>query len=59
MSEALRRCSTCARSAEEMGALAVSQGMLTLHESAVRKVLMGVTTPEEVLRVAHAGEDES
>ena len=59
ISEALRIMVLERRSSEAIGALAVSQGMLTLHNSAVRKVLMGLTTPEEVLRVAHSEDTES
>jgi type IV pilus assembly protein PilB len=50
----LQRCST-----EEIDALAMREGMRPLLSSAVQKVLQGITTPEEVVRVAHAEEPES
>ncbi len=38
-------------SADEIRELAVSQGMITLRNAALEKLLLGVTTPEEVMRV--------
>ncbi len=38
-------------SAAELKAAAIKRGMATLRMSGIRKVLEGVTTPEEVLRV--------
>ncbi len=38
-------------SADEIRELAVSQGMVTLRNAALEKLLLGVTTPEEVMRV--------
>jgi type II secretory ATPase GspE/PulE/Tfp pilus assembly ATPase PilB-like protein len=54
MSEALRAEVLRRRSTEEMDALAVREGMRPLHNSAVQKVLQGMTTPEEVARVVCA-----
>jgi type IV pilus assembly protein PilB len=54
MSEALRAEVLRRRSTEEMDALAVQEGMRSLHSSAVQKVLQGMTTPEEVARVVCA-----
>jgi len=41
-------------SAAELKAAAIKNGMLTLRMSGIRKILDGVTTPEEVLRVTMA-----
>jgi type IV pilus assembly protein PilB len=38
-------------SADEIRNLAVSQGMITLRKAALDKLLLGTTTPEEVMRV--------
>ena len=38
-------------SADEIRNLAVSQGMVTLRKAALEKMLLGATTPEEVMRV--------
>jgi type II secretory ATPase GspE/PulE/Tfp pilus assembly ATPase PilB-like protein len=38
-------------SADTIRDTAVKQGMVTLRQSALEKLLLGVTTPEEVLRV--------
>jgi len=38
-------------SATEIKKVAISKGMLSLRMSAIKKALMGITTPEEVLRV--------
>lgn len=51
VSEAMRAEVLRRRSTEELDALAVREGMRSLHSSAVQKVLQGVTTPEEVARV--------
>jgi type IV pilus assembly protein PilB len=37
--------------ATELEALAISEGMLTLRDDAVRLVVAGITTPDEVRRV--------
>ncbi|MEA1929754.1 MAG: GspE/PulE family protein [Patescibacteria group bacterium] len=39
--------------ASELKKLAASQGMATITEDGRRKIIEGLTTPEEVLRVAH------
>ena len=52
MSDALRLELQQRRGAGELRALAVSEGMRTLRDDGVRLVLEGVTTPQEVLRVA-------
>jgi type IV pilus assembly protein PilB len=41
------------RSASELRAIAVKQGMRTLRQAGLRKVARGVTTIDEVLRVTH------
>jgi type IV pilus assembly protein PilB len=46
------------KSAAELKKLARQGGMQTLRECGVRKVLKGLTTMEELLRVAHADEEE-
>ncbi|MFH1363180.1 MAG: hypothetical protein ABIH45_03060, partial [Candidatus Omnitrophota bacterium] len=38
-------------SADDIRNLAVSQGMTTLRKAALEKLLLGGTTPEEVMRV--------
>jgi type II secretory ATPase GspE/PulE/Tfp pilus assembly ATPase PilB-like protein len=38
-------------SADEIRAIAVQQAMTTLRQSALEKLLLGVTSPEEVIRV--------
>ena len=38
-------------SATEIKKVAIQKGMFTLRMSALKKALMGITTPEEVLRV--------
>ncbi len=42
----------------EIKRLAVKEGMMTLRENGIAKALMGVTTPEEVMRVTVRDEDE-
>ena len=39
------------RSAEEIKARALTQGMVAMRDDALAKAFSGVTTPEEVLRV--------
>ena len=46
----LKRCS-----ADEIATVAVRQGMKRLREDGRDKVLLGLTSPEEVLRVTAAG----
>lgn len=45
------------KSGEELKRIARRDGMMTLRESGVRKVLRGLTTVEELMRVAHADEE--
>jgi type IV pilus assembly protein PilB len=59
MSEGLRTQVLQRSSTEALDALAVREGMLPLPSSAVQKVLQGITTPEEVARVAHMEEAET
>jgi type IV pilus assembly protein PilB len=40
------------RTAQEVRKTAISQGMTTLYNDGIRKVLSGITTLEEVYRVA-------
>jgi type IV pilus assembly protein PilB len=56
MTETLRAEVLRRRSTEELDTLAVREGMRSLRSSAVQKVLMGITTPEEVARVVCAEE---
>jgi type IV pilus assembly protein PilB len=46
------------KSAAELKKIARAGGMQTLRECGVKKVLKGMTTVEELLRVAHADSDE-
>ncbi len=51
MSESLRHKITPESDANEIRRLAVKEGMLQLRISGAQKVAMGLTTPEEILRV--------
>jgi len=51
MSEEVNRMIIEGGSVEEIHRLAVSQGMVTLRQSGLRKAIEGETTLEEVLRV--------
>jgi type II secretory ATPase GspE/PulE/Tfp pilus assembly ATPase PilB-like protein len=44
------------RSTADIKMLARRKGMQTMHEAGIRKVLRGMTTVEEMLRVVHADE---
>jgi type IV pilus assembly protein PilB len=55
LDEELRSMVLRRASADEIAALAVSKGMVRLREDGQRKVLLGLTSPEEVLRVTAAG----
>lgn len=46
------------KSSNELKKIAREGGMQTLRECGVRKVLKGLTTVEELLRVAHADEED-
>ncbi|MFC1743212.1 type IV-A pilus assembly ATPase PilB [Candidatus Riflebacteria bacterium] len=51
MTEAMRELIIGGASTDEVRELALEEGMLTLRESAIRKVLIGMTTEGEVFRV--------
>jgi type IV pilus assembly protein PilB len=53
MSDPIREMVLRQGSGVDLADLAVSEGMCTMRQSGVRKVLDGVTTPEEVLRVLY------
>ena len=53
-SEALKKLTTPRARPDEIKAQAIREGMVTLRENAVRKLLEGKTTYEEVLRVTWA-----
>jgi type IV pilus assembly protein PilB len=53
-SEDLKEMVLTGASAAELKAAAIKKGMATLRASGIRKVLEGVTTPEEILRVTMA-----
>ena len=42
--------------AKDLRNKARSEGMVTLQEDAVRKLLAGITSVEEILRVTHSSE---
>jgi len=50
-SESIRKMTTDSADVDAIRAKAREEGMRTLRESAVEKLLQGVTTPEEVLRI--------
>ena len=50
--EAIREAILGAGSPDELRRLAAREGMVSLREAGVRRILSGTTTPEEVLRVA-------
>jgi type IV pilus assembly protein PilB len=52
MTSRIRELSFQGAPTQEIRRAAISQGMTTLYDDGIRKVLRGVTTPEEVLRVA-------
>ncbi len=51
MSEDIERMAVERRPSNEIKAVAVEQGMLTLRQDGIDKVRLGLTTLEEVLRV--------
>jgi type IV pilus assembly protein PilB len=51
MSEELQRMAVERRPSDEIKAVAVEQGMMTLRQDGMEKVKLGMTTLEEVLRV--------
>jgi type II secretory ATPase GspE/PulE/Tfp pilus assembly ATPase PilB-like protein len=50
VSETMRQLITARASEQEIQAAAVSEGMHTLQQSGVTKIIQGVTTPQEVMR---------
>jgi type IV pilus assembly protein PilB len=52
MTTRIRELSFQGASTQELRRAAVAQGMTTLYDDGIRKVLRGITTPEEVMRVA-------
>jgi len=56
INEALRIALAERARVDDIRRLAVSQGMKTLRDSARLKVLAGITTPEEMLKVTLGGE---
>jgi len=50
-SESLKKMTTADTDIEKIKAQAREEGMATLRESAIRKLLEGITTYQEVLRV--------
>ena len=53
MSNDIREMAFQCKPTLELRAKARSEGMVTLQEDAIRKVLAGVTTIPEVLRITH------
>jgi type IV pilus assembly protein PilB len=58
LDENFRKAVLQRKTATELKKIARAGGMQTLRECGVRKVLKGLTTVEELLRVAHADEEE-
>ncbi|QIK39043.1 type II secretion system ATPase GspE [Caldichromatium japonicum] len=54
MSEAMRRAVLDHAAASEIKRIAIEEGMETMYQDGLRKALAGITTIEEVLRVAEA-----
>lgn len=51
ISESIRSAFTENLQIDRIRKIAVSEGMITLRQSAVRKVLAGITTPEEMMKI--------
>ena len=51
VSEAIRRLTVERKSADEIGRVAQAEGMKTLREDGIDKVLLGMTSMEEIARV--------
>ncbi len=51
ISEAIRRLTVERKSADEIGRVAQAEGMKTLREDGIDKVLLGLTSMEEIARV--------
>ena len=58
LSDEFRKAVLQRRPATELKKIARESGMQTLRECGVKKILKGMTTVEELLRVAHADENE-
>lgn len=58
MSDQLKRLVMDGRSALEIKEAAVAEGMVTMKDCGLTKVLDGTTTPEEVMRVVYVEDDE-
>jgi type II secretory ATPase GspE/PulE/Tfp pilus assembly ATPase PilB-like protein len=56
MSETLREMVLRRASNAMLRGQAIAEGMITMRDSAIRKVLEGITTPDEVARVLFAEE---
>jgi type IV pilus assembly protein PilB len=54
MNEEIRALILRRASADEIAAVAVEKGMVRLREDGLRKIRLGLTSPEEVLRVTAA-----
>lgn len=54
---AIRDLVTTKATAEQIESAAVEQGMISLREDGLRKVVLGLTSLEEVMRTAFVGED--
>jgi type IV pilus assembly protein PilB len=57
LNEPVKEAIQARASAGEIRRIAVEHGMLTLRDDAIRKVAMGLTTPEEVLRAVFLEEE--
>jgi type II secretory ATPase GspE/PulE/Tfp pilus assembly ATPase PilB-like protein len=57
MSDSIRRLVMDGRSAVEVEEAAVGEGMMLMQECGMRKVIEGITSPEEVMRVVYVEED--
>ena len=51
LDEPMRRAIVAGEDASRLHALAIQSGMLTLHDDGLRKVVAGVTSLDELLRV--------
>lgn len=51
VTEEIRSATARMATIDEVRQIAISQGMITLHENALSKVRQGITTPEEMLKV--------
>lgn len=53
MSDPLKRMVLEKQSSVEIRNAAINEGMITMQQSGLRKVLNGTTSPEEVMRVVY------